>query len=154
MTTINNSELIEKVGGIEKARRIVDSAPKYAQRYFLGKYLKQGEWTWWWSSYVSKWLQFEKHIYSNSKFEIATDLNDLRTAIAEHDSREFKVGDLVVFVNSKSDDEDLYAVEAVLDDGAFLGISHYRQAFSAKKIRHATPEEIKAGHRLEAERHG
>lgn len=79
MTTINNLS-------IEQMREIVEGAPERAERWLNGMYLKQGEWTWWWSGYVSKWLQFEKHIYSNSKFEIATDLNDLRTAIAEHDT--------------------------------------------------------------------
>ncbi|MNC42906.1 hypothetical protein D3C75_917400 [compost metagenome] len=78
-----------------------------------------------------------------------TTINNLTKNELSGNSGEFKAGDLVVFVNSKSDDENLYAVEAVLDDGAFLGISHYRQAFSANKIRHATPSEIKAGHRID-----
>lgn len=44
---------------------------------------------------------------------------------------EFKVGDKVVFQNSKSDDTEIYTVEAVLDGGRFLGINDYRQAFSS-----------------------
>jgi hypothetical protein len=87
MTAINNLT-------IEQIREIVNGAPERAERWLNGMYLKQGEWTWWWSSYVNKWLQYEKHIYSNSKFEIAIDLNDLRTIIAEYDSRKFKVDDL------------------------------------------------------------
>lgn len=39
---------------------------------------------------------------------------------------EFKVGDKVVFQNSKSDDTEIYTVEAVLDGGRFLGINDYR----------------------------
>lgn len=74
-----------KINGLEKSRRIVENAPKRAQRYFLGMYLKQGEWTWWWSQAVNKWLQYEKHVYGDSKFEIATDLFDLKNAIADLD---------------------------------------------------------------------
>lgn len=67
--------------GIEEAKRVLEGAPSKAQRYFLGKYLKQGEWTWWWSGYVNKWLQYEKHIYSDSKFEIAVDLLELKQVV-------------------------------------------------------------------------
>ncbi|MDV4278009.1 hypothetical protein MSG94_06540 [Acinetobacter baumannii] len=62
---------------------------------------------------------------------------------------EFKVGDKVVFQNSKSDDTEIYTVEAVLDGGRFLGINDYRQAFSSIKFRHAEPQEIAAGHRID-----
>ena len=61
----------------------------------------------------------------------------------------FEVGDKVVFNREKSDDTELYTVEYVLDDGSFLGINDYRQAFPSKRFTHATPEEIKAGKRLE-----
>lgn len=67
--------------GVEKAREVVEGAPKNAQRYFLGKYLKQGEWTWWWSCYLGKWLQFEKHVYGDSKFEIAINLSELKRLV-------------------------------------------------------------------------
>ncbi|WP_288406651.1 hypothetical protein [uncultured Acinetobacter sp.] len=67
--------------GIDKAKRVLEGAPSKAQRYFLGKYFKQGEWTWWWSSYLNKWLQFEKHIYGDSKFEIAVDLSELKQVV-------------------------------------------------------------------------
>lgn len=63
---------------------------------------------------------------------------------------EFKVGDRVVFQNSKSDDTEIYTVEAVLDGGRFLGINDYRQAFSSIKFRHAEPQEKAAGHRIES----
>ncbi|HEO1774354.1 TPA: hypothetical protein VAM13_002724 [Acinetobacter baumannii] len=62
---------------------------------------------------------------------------------------EFKVGDKVVFQNSKSDDTEIYTVEAVLDGGRFLGINDYRQAFSSIKFRHAEPQEKAAGHRID-----
>ena len=63
---------------------------------------------------------------------------------------DFIVGDTVVFTEEKSCDCDLYEVEAVLDGGLFLGISHYRQAFSARNLRHATVAETKAKRRLPA----
>ncbi|EHU1442013.1 MULTISPECIES: hypothetical protein [Acinetobacter] len=62
---------------------------------------------------------------------------------------EFKVGDKVVFLSNKSDDTEIYTVEAVLDDGRFLGINDYRQAFSSIKFKRAEPEEIAAGHRID-----
>ncbi|MDC4952828.1 hypothetical protein OHW04_02155 [Acinetobacter baumannii] len=71
--------------GEKKAREVVEGAPKNAQRYFLGKYLKQGEWTWWWSGYLGKWLQFEKHVYGDSKFEIAINLSDLKRLVESVD---------------------------------------------------------------------
>ena len=61
---------------------------------------------------------------------------------------DFVVGDTVVFTEEKSCDCDLYEVEAVLDGGLFLGISHYRQAFSAKDLRHATLVEIQLKRRV------
>ncbi len=62
---------------------------------------------------------------------------------------EFKVGDRVVFLSTKSDDAELYVVEAILDGGRFLGINNYRQAFSSAKFRHAEPKEIEAKHRID-----
>lgn len=67
--------------GIEKAKEVLNGAPKNAQRYSHGKYMKQGEWTWWWSNHVNKWLQFEKHIYSTSEFDVAVDLSELKQVV-------------------------------------------------------------------------
>lgn len=67
--------------GVEKAREVVEGAPKYAQRYRAGMYLKQGEWTWFWSEAAGKWLQYEKHIYSTSHFDFAVDLSDLKRLV-------------------------------------------------------------------------
>ncbi len=57
-------DLIEQVGGIEKARGIVGGAPDVAIHY------------------VSK--------------DVKLNLDDLRSIIADHDSREFKVGDWII----------------------------------------------------------
>ena len=130
MTTINNSEnLIEKVGGIEKAREIVNGAPKGFDAYSFKekKYVR------------SDWFLGE------------VSLNDLRTAITEHDSREFKVGDLVV--HPKFDNKKIYEIIEIKGD--LFTVFYDRNSHSFRSdLRHATPEEIKAGHRLEAERHG
>lgn len=74
-------------------------------------------------------------------------INDLRTAIAKHDSREFKVGDLVVI------DQPLVRDKVIQfpSDGSLFSLAIKNGDWSC---RHATPEEIKAGHRLETERHG
>ncbi|MFW2079730.1 hypothetical protein ACNPQK_01920 [Acinetobacter guillouiae] len=128
MTTINNSEnLIEKVGGIEKAREIVNGAPKGFDAYSFKekKYVR------------SDWFLGE------------VSLNDLRTAISEHD--EFKVGDLVV--HPKFDNKKIYEIIEIKGD--LFTVFYDRNSHSFRSdLRHATPEEIKAGHRLEAERHG
>ncbi|MHC3032465.1 hypothetical protein [Acinetobacter nosocomialis] len=71
--------------GVEKAREVVEGAPKYAQRYRAGMYLKQGEWTWFWSEISGKWLQYEKHIYSTSHFDFAVDLSDLKRLVESLD---------------------------------------------------------------------
>ena len=76
-------------------------------------------------------------------------LNDRRTAISEHD--EFKVGDLVV--HPKFDNKKIY--EIIKIKGDLFTVFYDRNSHSFRSdLRHATPEEIKAGHRLEAERHG
>lgn len=130
MTTINNSEnLIEKVGGIEKAREIVNGAPEWAKAYNIKRKSYTGA-SWF---YGEVWL------------------DDLRTAIAEHDSREFKVGDLVV--HPKFDNKKIYEIIEIKGD--LFTVFYDRNSHSFRSdLRHATPEEIKAGHRLEAERHG
>jgi hypothetical protein len=60
----------------------------------------------------------------------------------------FEVGDKVVFNQEKSDDTELLTVNYVLDDGSFLGINDYRQAFPSTRFTHATDAERQAGKRL------
>lgn len=124
MTTINNSEnLIEKVGGIEKAREIVNGAPKGFDAYSFKekKYVR------------SDWFLGE------------VSLNDLRTAIAEHD-REFKVGDLVV--HPKFDNKKIYEIIEIKGD--LFTVFYDRNSHSFRSdLRHATSLEIKAGHRID-----
>ncbi|MFW1995189.1 hypothetical protein ACG904_09560 [Acinetobacter guillouiae] len=134
MTTINNLT-------IEQMREIVDGAPEWASHIRRGIYFKYRnpvEWHYW---EENQW-KFTSSDITKSVFLI--DLNDLRTAISEHD-REFKVGDLVVIKANPFWPED-YFIQQVEPEN--IG-KWYMNAW-----RHATPSEIKAGHRLEAERHG
>ena len=131
MTTINNSQLIEKVGGIEKAREIVSGAPTWATTYCMAYAAYGGTFHWYGAC---------KNCYV---------LPALRTAIAEHD-REFKVGDLVVILTMHLDNKFIHEVSKVLEDLVEVCGSYVYSS----ELRHATPSEIKAGHRLEAERHG
>ncbi len=75
--------------------------------------------------------------------------------LTKHDSPEFKVGDLVVLSQSHSQNRVL-KIQMFHEDfiRAFVRDS-IKYSFGHKiNFRHATPEEIKAGRRLEAERHG
>ncbi|MFW1645351.1 hypothetical protein [Acinetobacter guillouiae] len=71
--------------------------------------------------------------------------------LTKHDSREFKVGDLVV--HPKFDNKKIY--EIIKIKGDLFTVFYDRNSHSFRSdLRHATPSEIKAVHRLEAERHG
>ncbi|UOH19872.1 hypothetical protein [Acinetobacter sp. NyZ410] len=67
--------------------------------------------------------------------------------LTKHDSREFKVGDLVVYRKQCSLIWDgVYRVDAVLADGRVIE----RDLPTTKEwLSHATSEEIKAGHRID-----
>lgn len=94
MTTINNSEnLIEKVGGIEKAREIVEGAPTWATTYCMAYAAYGGTFHWYGAC---------KNCYV---------LPALRTAIAEHD-REFKIGDHIRYmgIDRKSPHPEIFEV--------------------------------------------
>lgn len=140
MTTINNSEnLIEKVGGIEKAREIAFD-PLHPQMTHVSNDGRH-----WINEAFAHIPEIQCQIESMIRIE------DLRTAIAEHDSREFKVGDLVV--HPKFDNKKIYEIIEIKGD--LFTVFYDRNSHSFRSdLRHATPEEIKAGHRLEAERHG
>lgn len=71
--------------------------------------------------------------------------------LTKHDSREFKVGDLVVKTHPKN--TILWPVLGVYKNGG-VWLDYKGFNWKPPRVRHATSEEIKAGHRLEAERHG
>ncbi|MDO6646329.1 hypothetical protein [Acinetobacter guillouiae] len=146
MTTINNSQLIEKVGGIEKAREIAFD-PLHPQMTHV-------------SNDGRHWVnETFAHIPEiQCQIESMIRIDDLRTAIAEHDSREFKVGDKIVMIKSYAYD-DVREIKELCDSGKVCITTDSRKlrlSLSSGYMvhRHATPSEIKAGHRLEAERHG
>lgn len=129
MTTINNSEnLIEIVGGIEKAREIAFD-PLHPQMTHVSNDGRH-----WVNEAFAHIPEIQCQIESMIRIE------DLRTAIAENDSREFKVGDLVVIKANPFWPED-YFIQQVEPEN--IG-KWYMNAW-----RHATPEEIKAGHRID-----
>ncbi|MFW2102981.1 hypothetical protein [Acinetobacter guillouiae] len=141
MTTINNSEnLIEKVGGIERAIALEAMLQKHAVPESWKISIINGMW---------------------HRSSVGFTHSDLRTAIAKHD--EFKVGDLVCFIDSKvmfpdgeTKTNELFKV--IRSDGLGVDLTEIGKLKVYKTwvgdLRHATPSEIKAGHRLEAERHG
>ena len=65
----------------------------------------------------------------------------------ESPESDFLIGDVVVFTYGYQP-HSLMTVDAVLDEGLFLGVSEYRQAFASKDIRHATVTELNAKRRL------
>lgn len=60
---------------------------------------------------------------------------------------DFVEGDMVVFKYNYQPHH-LMIIEAVLDDGRYVGVNSYRQAFPAKDFRHATPVEIQLKRRV------
>ena len=147
MTTINNLT-------IEQMREIVEGAPGRAEvcipcledvMYFAKR--DDGKWFKWSNGY-NQWLEYFGKV---DPMDLALDLNDLRTAIAEHD-REFKVGDLVVLNIGRW----VYKIDHIYRKAVWLdrGKPQLDIVNIDDVSRHATTSEIKAGHRLEAERHG
>lgn len=132
MTTINNLT-------IEQMREIVDGAPDWA----VSVNLHNG-------------MYYELREYRRGH----TFLSELRTAIAEYspDSPDsygwvgvhYNLGDHIVY---KKPWVGHNLVLKIGGDGN-QSMSLASASLSQNYIRHATPEEIKAGHRLEAERHG
>lgn len=151
MTTINNSEnLIAKVGGIERAREIIYQAVGTATNFnvsnnhYAREVLRNRDLVW------ARYDSSTQSWYYDFSDQSRVCLNDLRTAIAEHDTPEFKVGDWVVFINPNMS-------KSVKEIKSLEGLTHVSfnfHPFHINLIRHATPSEIKAGHRLEVERHG
>lgn len=132
MTTINNLT-------IEQMRGIVDGAPEGATHTNQDSYFKENDYGVW-----SIWVGYWNSAFRWPESEMFL-INDLRTAIAKHDSPEFKVGDWVVFINPNMS-------KSVKEIKSLEGLTHVSfnfHPFHINLIRHATPEEIKAGHRID-----
>lgn len=135
MTTINNLT-------IEQMREIVDGAPEGSTFFLYDTYFKSKnpvEWYYW---EESQW----KFTSYETRFEnLLISIDDLRTAIAEYDSREFKLDDLIVFRHG--DNTEILKVQYVWDDAVWGG--YCGEIYKNNEVRHATPSEIKAGHRID-----
>ena len=119
---------------IEQMREIVDEAPAIANFYIPGNgYTRMG----------------------SVLLDGAISLNDLRAAIADHDRTDcvdFKVGDKVVFEAHFCDEHKGSGYGKItyctMDKRVFEIDNYY--LVSIDEIRHATPEEIAVGHRIDA----
>lgn len=70
--------------------------------------------------------------------------------LSKHDSREFKVGDLVVYLsNIAPEHNEIYEVWKVDLTGCLIVLNDMDYRATYHQIRHATPSEIKAGHRID-----
>lgn len=152
MTTINNLT-------IEQMREIVDGAPEGAHLWRdMDSICSPNEilyYAWFGGALLvfeegKGWIKSIYHDGSEYILDQLQELNNLRTAIAKHD--EFKAGDFVVLTATGTKDvllkiidhkytNDLHRVKIVKT--ASCGPIHKDQ------IRHATLEEIKAGHRID-----
>ncbi|ENW00173.1 hypothetical protein F938_00817 [Acinetobacter bereziniae LMG 1003 = CIP 70.12] len=84
--------------------------------------------------------------------------NDIQEALLKYrrENNIFEVGDYVVY-KSNAGLEGLFQIETLTKTGKPKTVKTKRFGnFPCRycEVQHATPEEIKAGHRLEAERHG
>ncbi|WP_423854109.1 hypothetical protein [Acinetobacter guillouiae] len=139
MTTINNLT-------IEQMREIVSKAPSNAESYQGGYYFRESPQFMFHNGFHDQWnLTDNDGLYFKAAGFHPVRIDDLRTAIAEHD-REFKVGDLVV--HPKFDNKKIYEIIEIKGD--LFTVFYDRNSHSFRSdLRHATPSEIKAGHRID-----
>ena len=183
MTTINNLT-------IEQMKEIVSKAPSNAESYQGGYYFRESPQFIFHNGFHDQWnLTDNDGLYFKAAGFHPVRIDDLRTAIAEHDLKQCQHGyDIACLIcgfgnengvrvwrNQIESDEvtdirnhlspstvvvDLVVLDHPLTrdrliqfppDGSLLSLAIKNGDWSC---RHADPEEIKAGHRLEAERHG
>lgn len=122
--------LIEQLGGYEKASKIYRCRPPTATTYFHGKYYEN------WSK--QKWVRFDydQAIDCKKPGENNINLGILGLMLLEYRRQHkiFEIGDLYVFTEKYSKESTIYKVDS-LKSGKGC-------------IRHATDEEIAAGRRL------
>ncbi|MDM1282389.1 hypothetical protein HXZ60_02085 [Acinetobacter towneri] len=123
---------------IEQMRKIVDGAPEWAVFWITR------------NEYHISMLSFPNMTGQQSYL-----ISDLRAAIADHDRTDhvdFKVGDKVVFEAHFCDEHKGLGYGEItyctMDKRVFEIDNYY--LVSIDEIRHATPEEIAAGHRIDA----
>lgn len=168
MTTTNN--LIDQVGGIEKAKEIVGGAPETSTLVFyffdeinnelIGPEYYRDNGSQHFNKLRKSWgFCLDPQIRVTKPHDSLIGINNLRTAIAQHEqgsnSSEFKVGDLVV--DSTGFFDWLCKVDYLSSDGRVVMYKHdkskndtaYQTWPNIESVRHATPSEIKAGRRLD-----
>ena len=123
--------LIEQLGGYEKAKSIVDKAPCKTYTFHNHPYQK---------GYIRCFGGDGKEYFLVSDIEEA--LLDYRR---QHNI--FEVGDKVI--GSKLFDDRIFEFQYYLPELSMAVISKDGAAIGLNQLRHATPEEIKAGKRLE-----
>ena len=139
---MTNHDLITQVGGIERAREILEGAVDGATHHIP-------------SSGSNICCHNENHFYLSQLVAFGVEhikLSDLRAAIANH--TEFEVGDLVVSacdgvipILFKTIEVQHASFDEYVGCQSMSGLITYYLAIN--EIRHATPSEIKAGHRIE-----
>lgn len=150
---MKNHELIEKVGGIEKAQEIVAGAPDGATDYWgstKGEYAKKSNiihamtpWGDMGGSRTDVYKDGAWFVCRSSGYPILINLDAIRTAIAEHDAPKFKVGDAIVYVDSFMHDE----IGIVSKVGDRVWFNRGAAVCELDMVRHATQSEIQSGHR-------
>lgn len=124
--------LIEQLGGYEKAKTVVDKAPCKTYTYHNHPYQK---------GYVRCCGGDEKEYFL---------VPDIEQALLEYRRQHniFEVGDKVVKTNPKLKFEFVREVKGVFKGGS-VWLDYVGYKWKYPKVRHATDAEIKAGKRLE-----
>ena len=146
---MTNHDVIGWVGGIEKAREIVEGVPRWCSHYRT-------------DTKEVICCHNENHFYFQENVKrgvVFIRLDDLRIAIAECDSREFKENDQVVLINKPGSSNSIHRVLEVRHPTTIVvcpinqvsGNDLIVLAFMASPyyLRHVTGDEFNAGHRLD-----
>lgn len=149
MTTINNLT-------IEQMREIVSKAPSNAESYQGGYYFRESPQFMFHNGFHDQWnLTDNDGLYFKAAGFHPVRIDDLRTAIAEYstDSPDsygwvgvhYKLGDHIVYKKPWVGNNLVLKIGGDGNQSMSLASASLRQNY----IRHATPEEIKAGHRID-----
>ena len=121
--------LIEQLGGYEKAKTVLDKAPCKTYTYHNHPYQK---------GYIRCWGGDGKEYFL---------VSDIEQALLEYRRQHniFEVGDRVVILTMHLDNKFVHVVSKVLEDLVEVCGSYVYSS----ELRHATPEEIATGKKLE-----
>lgn len=134
--------LIEKLGGYEKAKSIYKNRPQTSTHHFNGKYYEN------WS--VGKWVRFDgdQSVDCKKPDNGSVNLGILGLMLLEHRRQHnvFEVGDWAVKTHPKN--TILWPVLGVYKNGG-VWLDYKGFCWKPPRVRHATDAEIEAGRRLE-----